>query len=191
MQRYEYKVIPAPVKGEKARGVKGTPGRFAQGLTRTLNEMAREGWDYLRADTLPCEERSGLTGKTVTYQNMLVFRRAVPQALPIFDETTVPGVMTGAAAVGAALTAQAVTQAQQAPQPETRTAEEGAAAGQEEQKEDAQAPEYVPRETGAAAKPHLSTRAPEGKPPRITAFERLADTTGYDSPEPKGKISKG
>jgi hypothetical protein len=42
-----------------------------------MNDMAREGWEYLRADTLPCEERAGLTGKTTTYQNVLVFRRVV------------------------------------------------------------------------------------------------------------------
>ena len=77
MQQFEYRVVPAPRKAEKARGLKTTPERFAHALSQTMNDMAREGWEYLRADTLPCEERAGLTGKTTTYQNMLVFRRAV------------------------------------------------------------------------------------------------------------------
>ncbi len=80
MPQYEYKVVPAPVKGERARGIKGTQARFANTLTTLMNEMAAEGWEYLRADTLPCEERSGLTGKTTKFQNLLVFRRIVAAA---------------------------------------------------------------------------------------------------------------
>ncbi len=40
-----------------------------------LNEASADGWEYLRTDTLPSEERSGLTGRATVYQNMLVFRR--------------------------------------------------------------------------------------------------------------------
>lgn len=75
MPRYEFKVIPAPRRGEKARGVKSTEERFALALTGLMNDMGREGWDYVRADTLPVDERSGLTGTKTTFQNMLVFRR--------------------------------------------------------------------------------------------------------------------
>lgn len=75
MQQFEFKVIPAPRKGDKARGLKTTADRFAFTLTGVMNDLAREGWEYLRADTLPCEERSGLTSKTTTYQTLLVFRR--------------------------------------------------------------------------------------------------------------------
>ncbi|MDP3377653.1 MAG: hypothetical protein Q8S53_04755, partial [Brevundimonas sp.] len=32
-------------------------------------------WDYVRADTLPVDERSGLTGTKTSFHNMLVFRR--------------------------------------------------------------------------------------------------------------------
>ena len=77
MQRFEYKVIPAPKRGEKARGVKTTEDRFAHALTSLMNELGAEGWDYVRADTLPCEERVGLTGTRTTFQNMLVFRRVL------------------------------------------------------------------------------------------------------------------
>ncbi|CAM5398466.1 hypothetical protein FALB51S_02158 [Frigidibacter albus] len=80
MQRYEYKVIPAPGRGEKVRGLKTTGERFAHAMTQLMNDMARDGWEYLRADTLPCEERSGLTSRTTTYQNLLTFRR-IPAAV--------------------------------------------------------------------------------------------------------------
>ncbi len=82
MQAYEYRVVPAPRRGEKARGVKTTEERFALALTGLMNTLGAEGWDYVRADTLPCDERAGLTGGTKTsYQNMLVFRR--PLAAPV------------------------------------------------------------------------------------------------------------
>lgn len=80
MTRYEYKVVPAPKRAEKARGVKGTEDRFALALTTLMNSLGRDGWEYLRADTLPCEERHGLAQRLSTsYQNMLVFRRALDQ----------------------------------------------------------------------------------------------------------------
>jgi len=81
MQQFEYRVVPAPKRGEKAQGLKTTEDRFAQALTILMNDMARQGWDYLRADTLPCEERTGLTGKATVFQNMLVFRRALPPSV--------------------------------------------------------------------------------------------------------------
>ena len=80
MQRFEYRVIPAPRRGEKAKGVKSTEDRFALALTNLMNEMGREGWDYVRADALPCDERVGLTGSKTTFQNMLVFRRVLVEA---------------------------------------------------------------------------------------------------------------
>lgn len=75
MQGYEYRVVPAPVRGEKARGVKTTADRFALALSNLMNALGREGWEYQRADSLPCEERVGLTGSKTTFQHMLVFRR--------------------------------------------------------------------------------------------------------------------
>lgn len=83
MPRFEYKVIPAPVKAARAKGIKGTDNRFAHALMSLMNELGAEGWEYQRSDTLPCEERSGLTGKTTTFRNMLVFRRSLEAATPV------------------------------------------------------------------------------------------------------------
>lgn len=77
MTQFEYKIVPAPRRGEKARGVKTTPDRFAHALATLMNKLGKEGWEYQRADTLPCDERVGLTGTKTTFQSMLVFRRAV------------------------------------------------------------------------------------------------------------------
>ncbi len=76
MQAYEYKVVAAPDRGEKARGVKSGVDRFAHALQTLMNGLGRDGWEYVRADTLPCEERTGFTGRATVYHNLLVFRRA-------------------------------------------------------------------------------------------------------------------
>jgi hypothetical protein len=77
MAQYEYRVVPAPAKGEKAKGVKTPQARFALALESLMNQMAAEGWEYLRADMLPSEERQGLTGSTTNWRNVLVFRREI------------------------------------------------------------------------------------------------------------------
>lgn len=77
---FEYKVVPAPTRGRKVRGLRNHADRFAAALSEAINVLATEGWEYLRTDTLPSEERSGLTGKTTVFHNMLVFRRVVEQA---------------------------------------------------------------------------------------------------------------
>lgn len=90
MQTHEYKVVPAPGRGEKGRGLKTPADRFANALGLLMNELARDGWEYLRADTLPSEERTGLTRRTTVYHSLLVFRRplAAPAAAPAVPTPT-------------------------------------------------------------------------------------------------------
>jgi len=90
MSQWEYKVVPAPTKGTKAHGVKGPDGRFANALETLMNDMGREGWEYQRAETLPSIERSGLTGSTTEWRNVLVFRRAVASAIDDFEPELLP-----------------------------------------------------------------------------------------------------
>lgn len=78
MPRYEYKLVPAPEKANKIKGLKG-PERFAATLEEVMNALGAEGWRYLRADTLPVEERAGLTAKQTLYRNLLVFMRELPE----------------------------------------------------------------------------------------------------------------
>lgn len=89
MDRYEYKVIPAPEKGVKAKGVKTPADRFAHAMELEMNALGADGWEYWRAECLPSTERAGLASSKVTDRHMLVFRRllaptparaAVPEA---------------------------------------------------------------------------------------------------------------
>lgn len=87
MQHYEYKVVPAPTKGIKAKGVKSAEARFALAIEALMNELAAEGWEYLRADVLPSVERAGLTGSSTEWRNLLVFRRSPAVARGTADIT--------------------------------------------------------------------------------------------------------
>lgn len=88
MKQFEYKVVPAPAKGRKAPGVKTPEARFALGLEDVMNELAAEGWHYLRSDLLPSEERQGLTSSQTVYRSVLVFQR--PKAEGPADAVDVP-----------------------------------------------------------------------------------------------------
>lgn len=111
MQRYEYKVVPAPRRGTKSREAKTTEDRFALTLSTLMNDLGREGWEYQRAETLPCDERSGFTGTKTTEQIMLVFRRALadmasPAAQPALTQpalTAVPAMTAATPRLGPAL----------------------------------------------------------------------------------------
>lgn len=89
MAGFEYKVIPAPHKGEKAKGIKTPEARFSHSLEQLMNSLGAEGWEYQRADTLPSSERSGLTGSQTVWRHILVFRRPLTQALPHVGEPAV------------------------------------------------------------------------------------------------------
>lgn len=109
MQLFEYKVVPAPLKGVKAKGVKTAEGRFAVSVEQVLNQMAQDGWEYQRAELLPSEERSGLTGSTTNWRNVLVFRRVVAEEVdasvigdvPEFDDTPLAQPIPGPGVVAA------------------------------------------------------------------------------------------
>ncbi|MGR3271280.1 DUF4177 domain-containing protein [Thalassococcus profundi] len=81
--RYEYKVVPAPARGEKAKGVKAPEARFALTVEQVLNEMGADGWEFQRAETLPSEERQGLTGSASHWRHLLVFRRPLAREEPV------------------------------------------------------------------------------------------------------------
>ncbi len=92
--QYEYKVVPAPKKGRAGKGIKGTEAKFANEMSHLMNEMGADGWEYVRSDTLPCEERSGLTSKVTVYQNLLVFRRAQGDVMAMPSPASAPRQIT-------------------------------------------------------------------------------------------------
>jgi hypothetical protein len=80
MSGWEYHVVPAPRRGVKARGARTSEERFSVALSEAMNALGADGWDYVRTDILPCDERQGLTGKATVYHAMMVFRRPLVTA---------------------------------------------------------------------------------------------------------------
>lgn len=116
VQRYEYKVVPAPRRGEKVKGAKTVEDRFAVALAHVMNDLGAEGWEYLRADTLPCEERVGFTGKATNFHHMLVFRRLIAAEAPVSAAVAAP-VLTAEAPAGPAPALPPATAAVPGPSP--------------------------------------------------------------------------
>lgn len=79
MVDFEYMAVPAPQKGLKIKGVSCAGDRFAMALADCMNELAADGWEYLRSDTLPSVERRGLAFRRTVYHTVMVFRRIAPQ----------------------------------------------------------------------------------------------------------------
>ena len=76
MDSYEYRVIPAPRRHGRVKGARTASEKFAMTVAQVINAEAMEGWEYLRADTLPMVEKRGLLSAAAeTLQTMLVFRR--------------------------------------------------------------------------------------------------------------------
>ncbi|MXU65448.1 DUF4177 domain-containing protein [Oceanomicrobium pacificus] len=93
MASYEYKVIAAPRKTKKVKGVKALPERFAHNLAEAINAETFGGWEYLRAETLPIEEKPGfMKSKVEMFQTVLVFRREkdVPARAQAQTQTAAP-----------------------------------------------------------------------------------------------------
>ncbi len=78
MMKHEYKVVPTPRRVGRVKGAKTTADRLAATIAELMNEHARDGWEYLRAETLPVDERAGMLSKPVeVYTTVLVFRRVI------------------------------------------------------------------------------------------------------------------
>ena len=103
MSQYEYKVIPTPRRPKRAKGVKGEPARFANVLTEAINEIAVEGWEFYKTETLPMDAKPGIFAKrTETFQSVMVFRKIIPvssieaaaqnAADPVLTSATVPAI---------------------------------------------------------------------------------------------------
>ena len=75
MSQYEYRVISAPARGLKNSDAPTRGARFAHALEHAMNAMSREGWEYLRAETLPSIEQTSVNGSATVWRNVLVFRR--------------------------------------------------------------------------------------------------------------------
>ncbi|MEM1385676.1 MAG: DUF4177 domain-containing protein [Pseudomonadota bacterium] len=73
---YEYKTVGAPERGKRRRGARTRSDRAAVAVEEILNAQALAGWEYVRTDLVPVEERNGFFGrKQIAHRAVMVFRR--------------------------------------------------------------------------------------------------------------------
>jgi hypothetical protein len=86
MDHYDYKAIPAPRRCKKSKNVRDPYERFALTLSDALNEQARDGWEYVRAETMPAETPRGFFRRaTEEDMTLLIFRRLRESREPRLD----------------------------------------------------------------------------------------------------------
>lgn len=82
--RYEYIVIAAPTRIERAKRKLSAAERLADTMTAAINEMAADGWEYLRTETMTVEDKKGRFSKVEeVIETVLVFRRSVAPVEPV------------------------------------------------------------------------------------------------------------
>ena len=77
---FEYKVVGAPEKGQRSRGARTRSDRVAAAFAKVLADEAVDGWEYLRTDIVPIEEKAGLFSRREEVRRaVMIFRRALPE----------------------------------------------------------------------------------------------------------------
>ncbi len=73
---YEYKTVGGPERGKQKRGAKNTIERVAAAMQDIIRREAAGGWEYVRTDLVPVEERPNLLSpKRTVHCPVVVFRR--------------------------------------------------------------------------------------------------------------------
>lgn len=78
---YEYKCVGAPEEPRRQRGVRAWSDRVALAMQEVITAEAIDGWEYLRTDILPVEEKDGFFSRVRRIQRaVLIFRREIGDA---------------------------------------------------------------------------------------------------------------
>ena len=113
---YEYKCIAAPEKARRRRGAKTRTDRVALAIEEILQAECTGGWEYLRADLIPVEEKNGFFSRTQeVHRAILIFRRAIRAQGATALQTQAAAVAPQAPAVAPAPIAAPVQVQQPAP----------------------------------------------------------------------------
>ena len=83
---YEYKCVGAPERPKKQRRVRGRSDRVALAMQEVIAAEAVDGWEYMRTDLVPVEEKNSLFSRAhEVHRAVLVFRRELepePRVIP-------------------------------------------------------------------------------------------------------------
>jgi hypothetical protein len=72
----EYKCVGAPERPKKKRGAKSRSDRVAAVMQEVIDAEAVDGWEYLRTDLVPVEEKTGWFSRAhEVHRAVLIFKR--------------------------------------------------------------------------------------------------------------------
>ena len=90
MERYEYRLEAVPTKSKRYKGLPKSEDAFALTVTDEINDLAKDGWEFFRIETINETRRAGLFGtKTETHEYMM-YRRALRSNGMTLDEPHQP-----------------------------------------------------------------------------------------------------
>jgi hypothetical protein len=73
---FEYKCVGAPERPKRLRGTWSRSDRVALAMQEIIDAEAVDGWEYLRTDLVPVEEKASFFSRTQEVQRaVLIFRR--------------------------------------------------------------------------------------------------------------------
>lgn len=91
MAQFEYKVVPVPTRPERFKGKSKGDDAYALTIAGLMNEHGRDGWQYVRTDTLTQRGMTWFFGGVRRQRELLVFSRAtvplVTRPKPIETDT--------------------------------------------------------------------------------------------------------
>ena len=87
MERYEYRLEVAPQKSHLYSGMKKSDDAFAHTMMDAINTVAREGWEFLRLETV---SHKRFMRRATERREYLVYRRALHTDGMSLDEPRTP-----------------------------------------------------------------------------------------------------
>ncbi len=90
MERFEYRVVKCPSKSTKYTNLDKATDAFAQTLMDGMNELAIEGWQFVRNEAMVESRRTLLWGSSKRRQDYMVYRRALRSNGMSLDDTVSP-----------------------------------------------------------------------------------------------------
>jgi hypothetical protein len=80
---FEYKCVGAPERPKRLRGTRSRSDRVALAMQEIISAEAVDGWEYLRTDLVPVEEKAGFFSRTQEVNRaVMIFRRESVPARP-------------------------------------------------------------------------------------------------------------
>lgn len=81
MTKYEFRAVPCPQRAQRHQNMPKGADAFSETLTDAINDLAGDGWDYVRTDAVTVQTR-GLFRRRSESREFLVFRREARALIP-------------------------------------------------------------------------------------------------------------